>query len=330
MTSDEPAGSKAKRKEVGSTSWFARKKEEGSPQTATVKVEKTVKRKVLKLGKMGRRHASEQFESAKVTSKDMEITREILENIGGGHPAPAPAPSLPSEKPPEPGTFICAQCGAHVPVGASQCPRCDCHYLNDISDEDLRDLEKAEQETHEEMLPETGRMIGRMEAPCIHFDAVDGTVSYLRDDHDIPNVSIVCGGCDTEIEFEADRCPICGTKLDKTEGGLVGLFKDMEFDTDESLDMDCPFCGEHVVLANGTCPACKETVRQADDGSPTERIDPVIHMQNVVFLHLDVSTGEVNFLQKLARNQGFEQMTVQLEGIGSSGFDKEWKSLSRV
>jgi hypothetical protein len=38
----------------------------------------------------------------------------------------------------------------------------------------------------------------------------------------------------------------------------------------------------------------------------------------------------VNFLQKLAKNQGFEQMTVQLEGIGRSGFDKDWKSLSRV
>jgi len=330
MTGDEPAGSKAKRRDDGSTSWFASKKEEEPNQKVMIKVETRVKRKVLKLGKKGRRHASEAYESAKVTSKDMEITREVLESVASRPAAPAPAPSSPSYQSHEPKTFTCGQCGASVPVGASLCPKCECHYLNDISDEQLRDLESAEREVNEETLPDAGRMIGRTDAPCIHFDAMDGTVSYLQEDHDLPNISVLCINCDTEIEFETDRCPICGTKLDKPEGGLVGLFTGMEFDSDESMEMDCPFCGEHVVLANGTCPTCNEAVRPADVGSPAERIDPVIHMGNVVFLHLDVSTGEVNFLQKLAKNQGFEQMTVQLEGIGPSGFDKDWKSLSRV
>jgi predicted amidophosphoribosyltransferase len=330
MTDDEPARSKVKRREDGSTSWFARKKEEKPKQKATIEVEKIVKRRVLKPGKNGRRHTSEAYESAKVTSKDMEITREVMENTSSGPAAPAQVPSPGTAQPNEPETFICGQCGASVPLGVSLCPKCDCRYLKDVSDEQLRDLESAEREVHEETLPDAGRMLGRMEAPCIHFDAVDGTVSYLQNDHELPNVSVVCSGCDTEIEFEADRCPICGTKLDKDEGGLVGLFAGMEFDSDGSMEMDCPLCGEHVVLANGTCPACNEAVRPANVGSPAERIDPVIHMGNVVFLHLDVSTGQVNFLQKLARNQGFEQMTVQLEGIERSGFDKDLKSQSRV
>gem|GEM_PF-953605 len=330
MTSDEPARSKVKDRDEGSTSWFARKSDKEPEQKVMIKVEKTVKRRILKLGKKGRRHASEAYESAKVTSKDMEITREVMENIGSGPVAPAPAPIPQSCGPQEPTTFTCAQCGASVPIGASLCPKCDCHYLSDISDQDIRDLESAEREFHEDALPDAGRIIGRMEAPCIHFDAMDGTVSYLKDDNETPNISVVCSNCDTEIEFEADRCPICGTKLDKAESGLVGLFKGMEFDTDESMEMDCPFCGEHVVVTNGTCPKCSEAVRPADVGSPAERVEPVIHMDNVVFLHLDVSTGQVNFLQRLAKNQGFEQMTVQLEGIGHSGFDKDWKSLSRV
>jgi predicted amidophosphoribosyltransferase len=330
MTDDEPARSKAKRREDGSTSWFASKKEEAPEKKVMIRVERSVKRKVLKLGKKGRRHASEAYESAQVTSKDMEITREVLESVGGSPVAPAPAPSSRSDQSHEPKTFTCGQCGARVPIGASLCPKCDCHYLNDISDEQLRDLESAEREVHEGTLPETGRMIERTDAPCIHFDAVDGTVSYLQHDYEQPNVSVVCSNCDTEIEFEADRCPICGTKLDKAESGLVGLFTGMEFDSDESAEMDCPFCGEHVVLVNGTCPACNEAVRPAAEGDPAETIDPIIHMENVVFLHLDVPTGQVNFMQKLARNQGFEQITVQLEGIGHSGFDKDWKSLSRV
>ena len=312
------------------TSWFAGKKTEEEPETRkTVKVEKLVNRRVLKRRKMSRRHGSEAFEPEKVSTKEMEITRQVLDNIGA---APAPTNAAPPQ-PDESGaveTFACIQCGARVPVGASACPKCDCHYLNDISEEQLRDLESAEREIREEAFPEASRMIGRTDAPCIHFDAQDGRISYLKEDHELPNVSVVCSSCDTEIEFDTDRCPICGSKLDKTETGLVGLFEGMEFDNDESNEMDCPFCGEHVVLVNGTCPECKEAVGSDDAESPSERIDPVIHMDNVVFLHLDVSTGEVNFLQKLTRNRGFEQVTVQLEGIGSSGFDKDWKSLSRV
>ena len=330
MTGDEPERSRPKRREDRLTSWFAGKKREEPKPKVMIKVEKSVKRKVLKLGKRGRHHASEAYESAKVTSKDMEITREVMESIGSVAAPPAPAPSPRSDQLPEQESFRCSQCGASVPLGADICPKCDCRYLTNISDEQLRDLESAERETNEDAFPDTGRMIGRIEAPCIHFDAVDGTVSYLPDDHDKPNISIVCSNCDTEIEFKTDRCPMCGAKLDKAEGGLVGLFTGMEFDTDESMEMDCPFCGEHVVLANGTCPACNEAVRPADTPGPASRVDPVIHMDNVVFLHLDVSTGEVNFLQKLAKNQGFEQVTVQLEEMGHSGFDKDWKSLSRV
>jgi ribosomal protein L40E len=330
MTVNEPARSKAKRREGGSTSWFASKKQVEPKPKEMERVERTVRRRVLKLGKKGRRHASEAYESAKVTSKDIEITREVMGGIGNGPSTPVPAPSPLSDQSNEPETFTCAQCGASVPVGASQCPKCDSRFLKDISDEQLRGLESAERDTREEVFPDADRVVGRKEAPFIHFDAEDGTVSYLQDDHDMPNVSVICSHCDTEIEFQADRCPICGTKLDKNESGLVGLFTGMEFDTDESTEMDCPFCGEHVVMVNGTCPSCNVAVRPADIGGPAERIDPVIHTGNVVFLHLDVSTGEVNFLQKLAKKQGFEQTTVQLEGIGHSGFDKDWKGLSRV
>ena len=48
-------------------------------------------------------------------------------------------------------------------------------------------------------------------------------------------------------------------------------------------------------------------------------------------MHLDVETGELNYLQRLAKRLGFEQMTVHLDGIGQSGgFEKDWKSLSRI
>lgn len=330
MTPEERAGSKTKRAEKAHTSWFARRKDGESPKKVTLKVEKNVKRKVLKLGKMARHHASEAFEPDKVTRKDMEITREVVEGVQGSPEEPVTDKPVPFAEPAAPETFICVQCGANVPVGAENCPSCECHYVSNVSEEQLRDLEDAEREVREETLPDAGGMIGRKEVPCVHFNAEEGTVSYLQDDHETANVSAVCSNCDTEIEFDVDRCPICGTKLTKMENGLVGLVDGIEFDNDDSPEMECPFCGEHVVLADGICPSCKETVQPAGNGGQSEKVDPVIHMDNVVFLHLDVSTGEVNYLQRLARNRGFEQVTVKLDGIGHGGFDKDWKSLSRV
>jgi hypothetical protein len=103
----------------------------------------------------------------------------------------------------------------------------------------------------------------------------------------------------------------------------------MEFgENDLEEELDCPHCGEHVSLAQGACPACHEKVEGADSAG---KIEPVVHGDNVVFMHLDVETGELNYLQRLAKRLGFEQMTVHLDGIGQSGgFEKDWKSLSRI
>lgn len=327
MTTDEQSGSRAKRAQAAQTSGFARKHDEEPPKTATAKVEKNVRRRVLKLGKMARHHASEACEPENVAREEPEITREVIEGTERAPQDPVTGPLPPVKKP---NTFVCCQCGAEVPVGSDKCPGCDSLIVNDVSDEQLRDLENAEREVREETLSDVGRMLGRTETPCVHFDAEEGTVSYLQDDNDIPNVSAVCSNCDTEVEIDVDLCPICGAKLEKHESGLVGLIDGTEFDKDDSPEMECPFCGEHVLLEEGRCPACKEMVHPADDSGPSERVESVIHMDNVVFLHLDVSTGEVNYLQRLARNRGYEQLTVKLDEIGRGGFEKDWKSLSRV
>lgn len=291
-------------------------KEDKEPvKTITVKEEKKKIRRVVKTGKMARKHGSEAFQALAMTEKDIKITEQVMEGIAPS----APTPSKSEE------TFACIECGARIPTSADRCPHCHSLYLKDVSDEDIEEAEAAE----ETLDQEADEFLATGATPCIHFDAETGTVSYLENDDSDPDFVLECSHCGTEVQFNTDRCPICGTKLEVSDTGIVGLFADMEFAKADSREgLDCPLCGEHVTLVEGKCPACGEKVEGAD---AAEKIDPVIHGENVVFLHLDVETGELNYLQRLAKRLGFEQMTVHLDGIGrGGGFEQDWKSLSRI
>ncbi len=290
-------------------------KEDKEPiKTITVREEKKIRR-VVKTGKMARKHGSEAFQAPAMTEKDIKITEQVMEGIAPSAPAP-----FKSEK-----TFACIECGAMIPTSADRCPSCHSLYLKDVSDEDIEEVETAE----EALDQEADEFLATGATPCIHFDAETGTISYLENDDSDPDFMLECSHCGTAVQFNTDKCPICGTKLEMSDTGIVGLFADMEFAKADSREgLDCPLCGEHVSLMEGKCPACGEKVEGAD---AAEKIDPVIHGENVVFLHLDVATGELNYFQKLAKRLGFEQMTVHLDGIGRcGGFEHDWKSLSRI
>ena len=267
--------------------------------------------------------------------RDRAAKRRVLKSRSESSAEPLPSvpvktckrPTLPVEPPrPEPEqsrTFDCPLCGASVENGASACPDCGSRLITGITDSQMSELEEAEHSADDETPSEPENDLSAMEPPGVRFDAETGTVSRLP-----RGEPVECGNCGTEIEFEADRCPMCGSKLAK-EGGIVDLFTGMDFDSDDSLEVDCPSCGEHVALEEGVCPQCKEKVRSAEDEKGSERIDPVIHMDNVVFLHLDVSAGEVNFLHRHAKSRGLEQITVQLEDTQRSESDGGGKDASR-
>ncbi len=229
-------------------------------------------------------------------------------------PKTEPQPSQP---------FKCPLCGASVVEGARECADCGSRLVTGVSDSQLDELEEAERHADDEPPQDSSEGLGGVEPPGVRFDAETGTVSRLPEDEP-PE----CSNCGTEIEFEAEVCPMCGARMAK-EVGIVDLFKDMAFDSDESPEMDCPFCGEHVVLDEGVCPKCQEKVQSIEDEIGMERVDPVIHMDNVVFLHLDVSAGEVNLLHRQARNRGLEQITLQLEGTERSEDEGNGKTVNK-
>lgn len=292
-----------------------RKVEAEPAKTMTVKQETKKLRRVMKTGKMARKHGSEAFKAPALTQKDVQITEQVMESV-----TPS-APFAPSGD----DTFACVQCGAMIPKDVERCPVCQALYVKDVSDEALDEAEEAEIALEDD----AESFMANEATPCIHFDADTGTISYLESDDSDPDYMLECSHCGTAIQFNTDRCPICGTKLDVVDTGIVGLFTDMEFGReDPEEEMDCPLCGEHVTLVQGSCPACHEKV---EGSGSVEKVKPVVRGDNVVFMHLDVESGELNYLQRLAKKLGFEQMTVHLDGIGrGSGFEKDWKSLSRI
>jgi len=284
----------------------------------TVKEETKHMHRVLKPRPKSVKHASETMSGPAITERDIEITGEVIDGIA---PTDQEAPKA------EPGSFNCLECGAPLSLGADRCPKCNSRYV-EISDEALKELESAEMDIGDES--EDGEVVEKDGAPCIHFDLETGTVSYLEDDDRAPDFMLECSHCGTEIEFDTDRCPICGTALESSDVGLVSLFTDMKFDEVKEDEMDCPLCGEHVTLTKGKCPACSEIVQGWDPMDPSAKVDPVIHNDNVVFMHLDVETGELNYLQRMAKKLGFEQLTMQLDCMNKPGFEQDWKSLSRI
>ena len=119
-----------------------------------------------------------------------------------------------------------------------------------------------------------------------------------------------CTHCGTGVQLDVDLCPICGSRLGSPDGGLVGLFDGVEF-RDEDREIDCPLCGEHVALVDGTCPACNEHVA-GDVREGPSAFDPVVHGPNVLLMRLDVESGEVSYLQRAKDGEGWDQVTVQV------------------
>ncbi len=294
-------------------------KQEKKVKYVTVREEKKHLRRVVKAKPKAIQHRAEALKT-KVSEKDIEVTKKVLEAVA---PTVKPHTSPPVDR----RTFTCAECGTKVPLGSERCPRCRVRFISGITDEQLALLDEAEHQAAGEPLD----AVDPNSLPVVHFDAKTGVMNFLENDSGEADFVLECTHCGTLVQLSVDRCPICGTPLDVGDTGIVGLFADMDFNGEPMPEADCPFCGEHVVLESGVCPSCKSVVEGDEQpGVDLSKVSPLVHAENIVFLHLDVETGDLNYLQRLANRISADHMSVALEGIGSSGFDTEWSGLQRI
>ena len=280
-------------------------------------------RRIVKRGPMFRRHLSEALEAPEIKDADIEVTRSVIEKV---ETSASPAPK--ASKPP---LFKCFQCGTSVPVGAERCPVCHVLYVDGISDEDIRALEEAQSDQDTEMDYVSLRELDE-ESSLLHFDPVSGVIVAVENENGTPGFGIECSNCGTVIEFITEACPICGASLECENKDLIGLISNMEVDPGCAGEIDCPACGERIVPKDGVCQSCGEKVHEDGFRDAAMKVIPIVRWSGIVFVHLDVATGELNCLQRQANRQGYERISIQLESIGKGDFEQfgEWKGLSRI
>jgi len=296
-------------------------------QMITIREEKKTLVRIIKAKPKSVKHRSEVFKSKSVTEEEMKITEAVMKGVGSSaRPTTAVPTAIHVEHAPK--YFVCVECGARVPEGSGVCPKCRAKYLLDLSPESVAELERAQLEfTHDDdclelRTPET--------LPVLHFDALDGIISYLEPNSDESDFVLECSHCGTLVALDICHCPMCGTELGVSDVGILSLLKDTEFDTETISELGCPHCGEHVTLKDGICPSCETQILDLRTSEGQNRTIPIIRNENVVFVHVDLETGDLNYIQRHLSKLAIEHTSIQLDGIGNGGFDQNWEGLSRI
>jgi rubrerythrin len=279
-------------------------------------------RRILKPRPRARKHMSEAFDRA-VTEEDLKITKEVLESLS---PAQGSLTDEADEDAVE--TFRCFQCGHEVERGSERCTKCGVRYIADplsFAEDDAAGNDKDSSLTPDDCQ----KLVKDGMASCIHLDVTSGSVNYLRKEEDGPDFGLECGSCGAIIQFGADRCPACGAYLE--DEGLLSMLHGLKFDLENDSQMACPSCGERVTLASGQCPKCHEIIRIRDPRSPEAGILPLVNAKNVIFVHLDVRTGEFTFVQKFVKRKT-DVPEIHLDSLGSETFGdgQGWNGLGRI
>jgi rubrerythrin len=310
-----------------------RSKSEEEREMVTVREEKKSLLRVIKAKPRAIKHMSEVLETKSVTAEEMKITESVVERVVSVPDAPKSPKAVGTASPSRAfRAFTCVECGTRLPAESDVCPRCHARYLMDLSPEAVAELERAasamgDAGDYEDEIED----FAFDEFPIIHFDAMDGVINYLEHGEGESDLVLECGNCGTLIQLDIDRCPLCGATLEVTDAGLVNLIRDGEFADEDVPEMECPQCGEHVVLMDGKCPACGSVIldRGVDDAGG-RKVIPLIRTENVVFVHIDLETGDLNYLQRHLNRAAIEHMSIQLEGMGDGRFEEDWHSLSRI
>jgi rubrerythrin len=293
------------------------------PKTVTKRVEVVHLRRVVKRGEKAVRHRSETLERDAVSERDLEITRNVVENVSRPV-APAPVDASAQTVP----KFRCFECGTLMPADAVRCPKCDVLYVRDLAD-----VAVDEATAEKDSLPLEGGeadLLQEGETSFVHFCPVRGEVTCLENDEGESDFGLECQGCGTVTQLGVDRCPICGCDFEEEDAGLLHLLEGLKFDLDDDKELDCPSCGEHVVAKDARCPSCGEPICFRFARSKEAAVLPVLKERDILFVHLDVMSGDLHFAKKVRFKRTSTVQSVHLDSMTKSAFEHDWQSIARI
>ncbi|MEM4233402.1 MAG: zinc ribbon domain-containing protein, partial [Thermoplasmata archaeon] len=244
-------------------------------------------RRILKSKPVRRHHASNAPEEVEITEEALSITEDVIEQVLA---KPRPNSKGSSEAP-----FRCLQCGAPVPQDSDRCPKCLVLYLHDVSEEEVNQLERAESKPGFDEIHEDER-VNRNSVRMVHLNVESGMMSFIERSGCDWGAETECPKCGTVVEFDTNACPMCGTRLEGVRKDLMNMLSDMEIDSGCAGEINCPLCGERTLPRDGRCQECGERVHCDNPKDVSSKVQPLIRKDKVVFVHLDVTAGEVNYL----------------------------------
>lgn len=318
MSTEDSAGKKKHRWFRGSST---DELDDETSKVVTKKIEVIHLRRVMKRGERAVRHRSETLARDKVSERDLEITKEVIENIS--RPPPLTEAAVAKVL-----TFDCFECGRPIPFDTIRCPKCGILYVRDprdiALDETVAARDDASFENGDDRLMEDGA------ASFVHFTPIRGEVTCLENDEGESDFGLECQSCGTVTQLGVDRCPICGHDFEEEDTGLMHLLEGLKFDLDYDKELDCPSCGEHVVVENARCPSCGEPISFRFARSQDAAVQPVLKERDVLFVHLDVISGDLHFAKKVRFKKTSAVQSMRLDTISNSGFEHDWQSLARI
>ncbi len=219
-------------------------------------------------------------------------------------PAPPIANEMKTEEPirPEqrsPAIFRCLKCATIVPEESDRCPKCGTAYIKEEISAETEEAEIDAELALDDSFEDDSPLFEQDELGCGYFDVDHGIVAYVEPRHGSKDVVYECLNCKTILEYEAERCPFCREPLKKVDEGIVeiasGVIVGEDLDMEISRDVFCPICGDLLALDGGRCIVCETELVSSSEESLSSLL-PVVPSNNLIFLHLDVEKGDLNYL----------------------------------
>lgn len=195
--------------------------------------------------------------------------------------------------------FRCLKCATLVPAGSERCPKCGIAYIREELTAEAEEAEIDAELAFDDSFEDVSPLFEQDELACGYFDVDNGIVAYVKSRHGSREAVYECLNCKTILEFEVEKCPFCREPLKKIDEGIVGIVNGAivgkDLDMEISKDVFCPICGDLLALDGGHCIVC-ETELVSSSNESLSSLLPVVSSGNLIFLHLDVENGDLNYL----------------------------------
>jgi RNA polymerase subunit RPABC4/transcription elongation factor Spt4/DNA-binding transcriptional ArsR family regulator len=186
----------------------------------------------------------------------------------------------------------CLNCNASINYGDERCAECGTRYVwEDILDflsQTVGIPEGHESDGIEPLFDQGG-------VECGYFDVKNGIVAYLGRPKggDGP---LECTRCGTILEIELDRCPLCGGTPKRMVAGIAKIITGLIPDAGDISDSGDNIPREQ--LAEGEEYLQFEDFHGHDSIDDSKPILPVLPSEKGFFVHLNVESGEIDYLTR--------------------------------